>query len=67
MTTISHKPGGHNNIGKMTKKQLRKVTFISQNMRGIKSENRLEELFYVMSTRNVLAVKLVLMLRIGMI
>ena len=33
---------------------MRKV--LSQNKRGIKSVNRLEELYYVMSTRNILAV-----------
>ena len=54
---MPHKHDGHDdNYDKVTKKQMKKVLFISQNMRGIKSINRLEELFYVMSTRNVLAI-----------
>ena len=39
----------------MKKAKFRKVYFLSQNVRGVKSNARLEELFYVMSCRNILA------------
>ena len=46
---MPHKCGEHNDkYGKVTKRQMRKVPF--------KLINRLEVLFYVMSTRNVLAI-----------
>ena len=38
------------------KKNIKKVQIISQNVRGIKSETRLEELFNVIAKRNALAV-----------
>ena len=38
------------------KKKGREVCFLSQNVRGIKSDDRLEELFMVMSTRKAIAV-----------
>ena len=50
---------------KVTKKQMRKLLFISQNMRRIKSINRLEELFYVTSTRNILGIYLQDIFEIG--
>ena len=48
--------GNYDMYAKVTKKQIRRVLFISQNMRRIKSINSLEKLFYVMSTRNDLAI-----------
>ena len=57
MAAMHHIHCGHyDKYGKVTKKQIRRVLFISQNMRRIKSINRLEKLFYVMPTRNVLAI-----------
>ena len=41
--------------GKEVKRQIKTISFISQNARGIKSENRLEELFYVLSQRKNVA------------
>ena len=56
---MPHKHVGHcDKYGKVTEKQMRKVLFISQNMRGMKSVNRLDQLFYVITTRNVLAIRL---------
>ena len=55
MAAVPHKHGGHyDEYGKVTKEQLRKVIFISQKTQGIESINKLEELFYVTSARNVL-------------
>ena len=57
MAAMHHIHGGHyDKYGKVTKEQIRRVLFISQNMRRIKSINRLEKLFYVMPARNVLAI-----------
>ena len=57
MAAMPQRHGGHNvKYGKINKKQMRKVLFISQNKRAIKSINRLEEIFHIMSTRNVLAI-----------
>ena len=43
--------------GKEAKRRMKAISFISQNVRGIKSVNRLEELFYVLSQRkNVVGV-----------
>ena len=41
--------------GQNAKKKRRKVEFLSQNVRGIKSNGRLDELFEVLSTRKVIA------------
>ena len=41
--------------GQNAKKKRRKVEFLSQNVRGIKSNGRLDELFEVLSTRKVMA------------
>ena len=57
MAAMPRKHSGHNDkYGKVTKKQIRKVLFISQNMRGIQSISRLKEPFFVVSTRYVLAI-----------
>ena len=37
--------------GKEAKRRLKTISFVSQNVRGIKSVNRLEELFYLLSQR----------------
>ena len=56
MATMPHKHGGHEaKIKNRRKLNLKKETFVSQNMRGIKSDSRLEELFYAFSSKNVLA------------
>ena len=52
MAAVAHNHGGHKKRN-VTKKLIRKVLFISQNVRGLKSDNRLEELFAVMNNRNV--------------
>ena len=41
---------------KEAKKRMKTISFVSQNVRGIKSVNRLEELFYVLSQRKMLLV-----------
>ena len=45
--------------GKEAKKRMKTISFACQNIRGIKSVNRLEEPFYVLSQRkNVVGVRL---------
>ena len=42
--------------GKGAKKKMKIISFISKNVCGIKSVNRLEEIFYVLSQRKNVAV-----------
>ena len=44
--------------GKEAKRRMKTISFVSQNVRGIKSVNRLEELFYVLSQRKNVGVSL---------
>ena len=44
--------------GKEAKRRMKAISFVSQNVRGIKSVNRLEELFYVLSQRKNVGVSL---------
>ena len=37
--------------GKEAKRRMKAISFVSQNARGIKSANRLEECFYLLSQR----------------
>ena len=43
---------------KEAKRRMKTISFVSQNVRGIKSVNRLEELFYVLSQRKNVGVSL---------
>ena len=56
MAVLSHQQDGHSQTVTNQKANCtRKVNFISQNVRGVKSDQRLEELFHVLSSRNILA------------
>ena len=57
MAVMRHENCGHyDKYDKVTKKQMRKALFVSQNMRGTKSISRLEVLFCFMSTRNAFVI-----------